>query len=527
MIRNDSEEGKGIMLRRAFEKRSKKGRTLAGLFAAALLAAFAAVGAVTASEADRMPELDAGQKGSLKVTMTYTDPNQETDNRKALSGVEVKLAQVAELSVKGGSAEYALLGTYASSGIDLEGMTASESGEAAARLAGLVPDGSARTATTGSDGTVLFDSLEPGMYLVYQETEANSAYRVDAAAAFLVAVPTPVRGASGSAGNAWDYSVEVYPKTELSGPRNNGVIRVTKELHNSDTDLSYSPPENEEIVFYVGLFSDEACTQQVEGTTDQPLRFLNASSTTAVFENLETDRTYYIAETDGNGNAVPSVLQTVSTGEVLFEAQYPNGQTVTITREQPEGEIQFLNATLDLPDGFYYSGTLTITKKTMMDGMEYETDDTFYAVVFSDPDHKTPYSDVIELSMDGKSSVSVPLSISIGLSENDSATYYVAETDQDGNPLDGTGQEFTISISSPDGKVTLSPQDSEKEVTITNHFTEEEETEITKTTTSSGSGGGTPRTGDETPIFQYVAAMAAAFLVMAAAAAVAVRRRKR
>ena len=512
------------MLRRTPNRQKKTfGRLAAVLITAALLGCMMVMG-VVASEADRMPDLDAGMTGSLKVTMTYMDPNLETDNVKIMPNVQVKLAQVAGLQVNGGSADYTLLDAYKDTGIELAGMTASESASAAEKLAPLATGSDILTAVTDSNGIAMFDGLEPGMYLVFQDTDANTAYRVDAIATFLIAVPYPVQATSG---NSWQYAVEIQPKTELPGPRNNGVIRVTKQLFNSLSQLGYNPPENQEMVFYVGLFTDEACTVRAAGTSDMPLRFLNSDTATAVFENLTTDMTYYVAETDGSGNVVPSALR----GDVIFEALYPNGQSVAITRQNPEGELLFQNATTGLPDGgYYYGGTLTITKKTVMDGADYETNDVFYAGLFTDKKLRTRYGDVITLKMNGSSSVSVPLEVNIGTSEDESVTYYVAETDKDGKPL-GSGQEFTISLNKTDGKVTLSPAAPDDEVIITNKFTEEVRTEIeteieSETTTSQDNEGKSPRTGDETPIMRYVVLMAAALAVILGVVLFSRRRRK-
>lgn len=524
------------MVRRISDRKRKLNvRAVSALITAVLLAGLVVMG-VFAQEADRMPDLDAGAEGTLKVQMTYTDPNLEKDNVKPMPEVEIRLAQVARLQVEGGSAEYTLLDAYRETGIRLAGMTAAESNEAAQKLAGLVdagsgssavsgsgttgsnsgasgnvsgtPSGSVLTRKTDADGRTVFENLEPGMYLVFQSAGANTAYRVDATAAFLVAVPYPVQSEDG---NGWQYEVEVKPKTELAGPKNNGVVRVTKQLVNRENQLAYYPPEDQELIFYVGLFTDEACTVRAEGTADQPLRFHNSSAATAVFENLTTDRTYYIAETDGKG----TVIGAAEKGEVLFEAEYPAGQAVPITRNAPEGTAAFRNVTNGVPIGYYYGGTLTVTKKTLMDGAEYKTGDVFYAGLFTDEKLRNRYGDVITLDLDGKSSVSVPLEVSIGRSENDSVTYYVAETDEDGNPLDDSREAFTISLNKENGKVTLTPASPNDEVVITNRFTKERQDGGSSNSETGRSGGSqVVRTGDETPIAIYAVLFVAAAAVL-------------
>lgn len=527
------------MLRRASDRQKKIIQKVLNALAAALLAVCLGAVGVMASEADRMPDLVPDQQGSLKLTMTYTDPNLETENIKTMANVTVKLAKVASLSAEGGSAQYTMLEPYSSLGIQPAGMTASESNEAAVQLAALATGSDVKSGTTGSDGTVTFTGLEPGMYLVFQDAGANGDYRVDAIAAMLLSVPYPVVS---DAGNSWQYQVEAQPKTEMEGPKNNGMITVTKQLFDSETELAYNPPENTELVFYVGLFTDEACTQRAAGTSDQALRFFNSSTAQTVFENLVTDSTYYIAETDGNGNVVASVLKDE---DILFAAAYPDGQAVSITRQNPQGTVSFRNETMGLPDGFYYGGKLTVTKKTVKEGGNYEMDDVFYAALFTDAAFRSRYGDVITLDMNGGSSSSVVLDVNIGNSEDDSATFYVTETDQTGRPLSNDGtHDFSISVNKDGGRVTLSPSSQEDEVVITNDFTEEttesetvwesetewesETSSTTGTSRSGGSGGASgPRTGDETPIALYAACLAAAAVVLGAGAALGRRRRQK
>lgn len=514
-------------------KQKRAGRR-AGALALTFLLAAVAPELSGLADSNQMPELEAGRVCSLKVTMTYTDPNVETDAVKPISDSEVKVAQIAALTVTGGSAEYTLLDAYKETGIELEGMNAGQSNEAAEVLLPLarqqqaangadagsnasetVGAESIRQGTTGADGTAFFDNLEAGMYLVFQEPGANSGSRVDDIACFLVQVPYPVHA---EGGNTWQYAVDVYPKTELTGPRDNGVIRVTKQLFNLENELAYNPPENQELVFYAGLFTDEACTMQVEGTSHQPLRFLNSDQAEVVFENLRTDQTYYVSETDGEGNAVASSL---GADGVLFEAQYPDGQAVAITRQEPEGSLVFRNTTTGLPMGYYYGGTLTITKKTMMGQEPYDTDEVFYASLFTDAGLRDRYGEVIPLEMSGSSSVSIPLEVNIGTSENDSATYYVAETDENGTPL-GSGQQFSISLNKEGGKVTLTPETPDDEVIITNTFPEAGESESTDPGDDIQSGddissgnaqkeGKSVRTGDETPIVPFASLLALSF----------------
>lgn len=510
------------MLKKTSDRNKKTlKKLLAALALTVLTAVFGAVG-VLAAEAGRMPDLEAGRKGTLQMTMTYREPGASDDTKKVLANVPVKLAQVADMTVTDGIVKYTLRGHYQSSGVVFENMTASGMNQAAATLASMTAGDSVITQNTGADGKVLFTGLVPGMYLVFQDTGANTAYKVDAIAPMLLSVPYAMDHENGG---YWIYDVEAEPKTEVTGPKDNGVIRVTKVLINADTGLPVTPPDGETLTFYVGLFEDAECTIRVPGTTDMPLVFQNGSSSTVTFENLTTDKTYYIAETDGKGN----VIDTAAFGDITFTVDYPDGQSITITPQHPNGELTFHNNLIDVPDAYYYSGTLTITKRTTKDGEDYKTDKVFYVGVFEDAELTKLSGNVAELRMDGSSSVSiVEEDIYIGKNEDDSVTYYVAETDKDGNPLRNDGShEFIISIDHTNGKVTLSPKNQEEEVTITNDFTENLTPTPTPTVTPdepdepdnppadrTDNPTKPPKTGDNTPIMHFIVLLAAAVVLV-------------
>ena len=165
-------EGKEIMWKMISDIKQKRVGRRAGALALALLLAAVAPELSGLADSNQMPELEAGRVCSLKVTMTYTDPNVETDAVKPISDSEVKVAQIAALTVTGGSAEYTLLDAYKETGIELEGMNAEQSNEAAGVLLPLarqqqaangadagsnasetVGAESIRQGTTGADGT--------------------------------------------------------------------------------------------------------------------------------------------------------------------------------------------------------------------------------------------------------------------------------------------------------------------------------------------------------------------------------------
>jgi uncharacterized surface anchored protein len=324
-------------------------------------------------------------------------------------------------------------------------------------------------------------------------------------------------------------------------------LRVTKSLE----DLTGRSIMSEGGVFYVALFEDEACASRVSDVL--PLQYQASSSATATFRNLQPDTDYYVAETTEYGEVIQS------TG--AYAPFYPNGQLVRMTLQAPEGEFSFLNLISDitsweLPPGLYsYSGKLTITKRVLLGTDEYETDDIYYAALFTDAAHTEQYGKVIALEMNGSSAVSVTLDIAIGTNVGDSMTYYMTETDAAGTSLEHARDlEFTVDIDKT--SVTLGPDHLEEEVTITNLFEEEADTELwseeepdteetesehipesgndtpetalpenpggtvpsDNTPGSSTPGTSTVQTGDATPVGMYLILLVAAIAVLIGAA---------
>ena len=300
--------------------------------------------------------------------------------------------------------------------------------------------------------------------------------------------------------------------------------------------------------FYVALFSDEACTQRVSSVKE--LAFEGTVSASVTFSNLETGKTYYVCETDEAGEALVS-------GEVdgkMFIPVYPDGQTVSIEPDRPHTEFAFKNMFYDLPYNYYYYGKLKLVKQTFRNGEPYNTDDVFYAAIFEDAEHTQRLGDVIELAMYGGSETSVTINVAIGNDSNGSKTYYVAETDEDGNVLKNSPDlEFEVSVDKTE--VTLRPKTDgtvpEETVTIRNVFEEEEtetetetetpsqtettpatETETTPQTTPPGTPstnppGGNVRTGDDTPVAQIAVVFAVAGVAVVLLIAAGVRKRKK
>lgn len=157
-----------------------------------------------------MPKPEEGRLGSLTVCISRTDDEKVT----CIGGAELTVYCVASLLVKNGSAEYTLKPDYADMEIDFDGMKASESQEAAEKLAARVREleAAGKTQVTGADGRAVFKELEQGMYLVVQRGSSGEAEKYEPISPFLIAVPLAEKLEEG---NRWSYHVEADPKTEV------------------------------------------------------------------------------------------------------------------------------------------------------------------------------------------------------------------------------------------------------------------------------------------------------------------------
>ncbi|MCD8015559.1 MAG: hypothetical protein LUG99_20850 [Lachnospiraceae bacterium] len=140
--------------------------------------------------------LDLSQTGSVKVTL-YSDETNAVVTDGALT-----LYQVATLGLEDGNMAWTLTEAFGDCQVALD-VTESTMAD---KLAAYVQTNSIQgvTKTAGTDGTVTFDGLQLGLYLVAQTTQSTGYYAI---APFAVTVPI-------EAGGAWVYSVDATPKCE-------------------------------------------------------------------------------------------------------------------------------------------------------------------------------------------------------------------------------------------------------------------------------------------------------------------------
>ncbi len=137
--------------------------------------------------------LDFSRTGSIGLTLEDADGN-------AVSGGAVTLYQVASLRLDGGGMAYELADAFANCGInlDVEDASLAESLAAYAAESGI----SGTQAAIGADGSVSFEGLELGLYLVVQTAESDSYETINP---FVVTVPLDEDG-------TWVYAVDASPK---------------------------------------------------------------------------------------------------------------------------------------------------------------------------------------------------------------------------------------------------------------------------------------------------------------------------
>lgn len=309
-------------------------------------------------------------------------------------------------------------------------------------------------------------------------------------------------------------------------------VEVTKSLKETDGNLMAINQ-----IFYVALYSDEACEQRVSEVKE--IVFKNNSVSSVKFTDLEVNQKYYVAECDAEGKA--QTKGALADGTV-YQARFNDGNSVTVTEPNGTQTVYFDNVFVKKPDGFYVEGNLTITKKLVgADGNAKKGNETFYAGIFADENHTTlsdkVSQNIVPLKLNDTSEVSSV--IKVGLEDNETTTLYIAETDVNGKPVAGTS-DFAYKVSVSATSVVFDSVNTAATVVITNTEPEKEKTteekeekeepekETTQKTTTSqktsqGSSAQTksvtysttsPKTGDDTPIALYVVLLLAAAAVI-------------
>ena len=348
-----------------------------------------------------------------------------------------------------------------------------------------------------SDGTphVITAKLVLGKTYKLVEAEAPSGYEIAEPITFTV--------------DADDTKNAVEMKDAMTRSKT-AAIEITKELKLNDALAGAK-----DMTFYAALFADAECT--IPASDVKALEFKNAASSTVTFTNLDLGRTYYVSETDVTGKAIDSGM---TPDEKVYVPVYPQGQAITVTEDGAKSSITFENQFSEWPDGFYKIATLNVTKKLLgADGNALESDEIFYAGIFDDKECTTlstrTEKNILTLDLAGGSTVSE--STQAVVIPDEAFTLYVAETDAEGNLVDGT-DGFRYAVTVENGNVLFDENNLNAEVTIIN----QEQPEATPTVTPEETITPTPtpgtstgvKTGDDTPIGFYMALLFVAALAI-------------
>lgn len=298
---------------------------------------------------------------------------------------------------------------------------------------------------SGTEAHVFEQKLIAGETYTLAEVTAPDGYEVAANITFTVNKDGTVQ----INGEAVENN-EVIMKDEATPVGEEGKLVVSK--------LVTFQGKNQAVnrTFYVALFRDADCTEKVSNVKE--LRCEGAWSAYTVFEHLK-DGTYYVAETDEDGNKLESSEACKIEG---------NGTKCEITPTQKTAYAVIENQ-LQIPGDDFLNTVhnLTVTKNVTLDGspISDKYNGTFYVSLFTDPYYTNRTGDVKALQIQkGKST-------SVTFTDLADGTYYVAETDKDGNPVENSDFDFDVSY---DGDITVAftEQDADAALGITNDMTE-------------------------------------------------------
>ena len=352
--------------------------------------------------------------------------------------------------------------------------------------------------------------LKTGVKYTLKETVAPEGYELTSETTFTIDETGKV---TYSGTTTTDENGNLVLLVEDSKKSEKASLAVTKHLTTEEGEIFAR-----DQVFYVQLFYDEECTEPA--TEIMALEFKNASAATVTFEGLEVGRTYYVKEVTSEGEPI----EAGTVGGKTFVVEFENEDNTVIITTNANGTTrkEFNNEFVEIPDGFYRNGEIEVTKNVLTSaGASKNTNETFYVGFFDDKE-LTKLSEVVEypilgLEMEGGSTTTN--STKIQVAPGQSYTIYVAEVDEDGNPV-SKDAAVAYTVTTDKDSVTITEESLKASVTITN---KEKGVTVTPTSAPTVTPGGSVRTGDDTNYEMYLALLGLAALMMAV---VAVRRRR-
>lgn len=249
--------------------------------------------------------------------------------------------------------------------------------------------------------------------------------------------------------------------------KGNGRITVTKML-SVITGTEEMPLKAKDDTFYVNLFTDAQGKKPYRGMGPTAIRFINSSVETVTFEDLPKG-TYYVFETDAAGNVINLDTLLQHNGKDFMCTVESGTNTVTLDLEagKKEGVVNLKNTFYELPDGYSYEAEISINKQVLKGDSATTVNDVFYAGIFTkDSDGIYNLYETVELKQNGTVTVKVPLG---GENGDEPITYYILETDANGDVIDLDVFEYEVS---GEGTVSLDTTNTSGKITIVNKVPE-------------------------------------------------------
>ena len=247
-----------------------------------------------------------------------------------------------------------------------------------------------------------------------------------------------------------------------------GQITVTKKVTYANGG-DFIDLIAQDDTFYVNLFTDAAGKYPYKGALPQAIHLVNASAGSVTFSDL-AQGTYYVYETDANGNVINLDQQGMHNGSQFMCTVDGGSNTVKLDLKAgpKEGAVNLENVFFDIPTGYSYKGEININKQVLKGTTQTTTDDTFYAGIFTKGDDGV-YNlfTVVTLVQNDTVTVEVPLG---GEDGTEPINYYILETDADGNILDLDVFEYEVT---GEGTVALSKENLTGNINLVNKIPEE------------------------------------------------------
>lgn len=232
-----------------------------------------------------------------------------------------------------------------------------------------------------------------------------------------------------------------------------GSIKVTKDVMQDGAALAtYN-------TYYTALFRDSSFTNRISDV--KALEMKGLESTAITFDNLPLNTTYYVAETDQSGVALPSQNNLIG-ADITYE-----NQVTTLDANHLSAESKITNS---YASEYYWAGSIDVTKRVTVGGKDTETEYIFYAGLYTDKECTQQVGDIQPLMMNGNATATVTFE-DLPLD----TTYYVAETDAKGNVIIDAKEQLGCELTINNGEITITKENQTGAAELVNNYSDEEQ----------------------------------------------------